>query len=774
MRLTTYAQRFTLHASRLIPLLAFAAAAHAEPLLYDMGTTKSDVWKGFTKVTTANVFDAKTGFGWQSKDGLTASARAYKEMVESRHSDRAEQPPIWTNPITEAAMLGTNANAFLITAPPGDYNLYVVCGTSDSRYRAQYFDFTVQAGKQTQRVQFEGPYQFRVLRFRATAGKEPLAVKFAPRSKWVVNAIMAWTDADAARVQKEIIAPFEEWTFRMPPDQWAKWKKDPEPVTGAMPKLGAADEKRGFAVWSRHYLECVYPHTNPHAEDLNPELRAFATPGEYEPVNFIVRPLRDLANAKISVSAIGPVPAKNIEVRRVRYMLARPNYTTMYRYRVVPDVLERFEGGDLKADENARFWLTIRVPDDAPAGEYRGKITFTCAGGKAVVPVTLRILPFKLRDDPSKIFGIYYHHPLGEVARAKDDVSREHFRRKADLEHADMVAHGTRNVVLALWCPPADTDGKFDIKWDTITEEMALWKKYGFVGPIALEINTDGVYEKYTHTRFGSHMGGVKDPPEEFGREMTAMVRAIEAGRKERGWPEFLYYPIDEPGSDPASVNFMVKVLKACKAAGVRTYVTADPTHEAFEPLRPWVDVWCTQPFAPDRETILADMKARKVEYWCYPNHVNGENDHTPVTGSRMTYGFGFWRSGFLTLIPWIYQANGGDPWNYLDSSSMDFFNRSEPDGTPIPVAMWEAYREGYDDYRYIYTLEQLIAGAKQSGKPAARDAAANAERELKFIWDSIRVQTKYKEDDLWSPADFDVYRWLVARQILAVQNALR
>ncbi len=693
MHLTSYASGFTPYVSRLLPALVLAAAAHAEPLLYNMGTAKSDVWTGFTKVTPAQVFDGKAGFGWQSKDGLTASARAYREMVENKHSNRSEQPPIWTNPITEAAIAGTNANAFLITAPPGDYTLYIVCGTSDSQYRAQYFDFTVQVGKQTQRVRIEGSYQFRTLRFHATASKEPLAIQFAPRSKWVVNAILAWTNADAPRVQKEIVAPFEEWTFRMPPEQWAKWKKDPEPPTGPAPQWSAMDEKRGFAVWSRHYLECIYPHTNPRAEDLNPELRAFATPGEYEPVNFIVRPLRDLADAKVSVSAIGPVPAKNIEVRRVRYMLARPNYTVLHRYRVVPDVLERFEGGDLEAGENARFWLTLRVPDNAPAGEYAGKITFTCAGGKAVVPVKLRILPFKLRDDPSKIFGIYYHHPLGSVARARDEVTREYFRRKADLEHADMVAHGTRNVVLSLWCPPANKDGKFDIQWDTLTEEMALWKKHGFVGPIALEFNASGVYAKYTHASFGSHMHGVKEPPEEFSREITAMVRAIEAGRKERGWPEFLYYPIDEPSTDPASVAFMVKVLKACKDAGVRTYVTADPTHEGFEPLRPWVDVWCTQPFAPDRETILADMKARKVEYWCYPNHVNGENDHTPVTGSRMTYGFGFWRSGFLTLIPWIYQANIGDPWNYLDGSSMDFFNRSEPDGTPIPVAMWEAYR---------------------------------------------------------------------------------
>jgi len=740
----------------------FCSLLLAAPLLFNMGTEKSEVWTGFTKITPKSD-------GWQSKDGLTASVRAYRELVENKSRGRNEPPPIWTNPITEAAIIGERANSFLVKAPPGDYNVYVVCGTSDSKYRAQYFDFTVQVGKQTQRVQIEGCYQFRTLRFRAAG---PLAITFTPRSKWVVNAVMVWTDgacgaagADAARVEKEIIAPFEEWTFRMPPAEWAKWKQDPEPPTGPMPK----HEKRDFVVWSRHYLECVYPHTNPYSEDLNPELRAFATPGEFEPVNFIVRPLRDLANAKVTVSDIGPVPAQNIEVRRVRYMLARPNYTTLYRCRVVPDMLERFTGGNLKADENARFWLTIRIPDNAPAGEYRGSVTFSCDSGKAVVPIKLRILPFKLRDDPTKIFGIYYHHPLDRVAEAKDDVSREYWQRKAELEHADMVAHGTRHVTLSLWAPPADKDGKFDFKWDALAAKIGLWRKHGFVGPMVMAINSGGVYHKYMKESPGSHLRGVKDPPEEFSREMTAMVRAIEAGRKERGWPELLYYPVDEPSTDPASVNYMVKVLKACKAAGARTYVTADPTHEQFAPMRPFVDVWCTQPFAPDRETILADMKARKVEYWCYPNHVNGENDHTPVAGARMTYGFGFWRSGFLTLIPWIYQASNGDPWNYLDGSSMDFFNRSEQDGAPVPVAMWEAYREGCDDYRYIYTLEQLIAEAKKRGKPTAL-----AEKELNFVWDSIRVQTKYKHDDLWSPAEFDAYRWIVARQIIALQDALR
>ena len=740
------------------------------PLLFQTCGTESRLWDGFTRVTPADAYSPKAGFGWQSAAGLKAGFKRY-EAMEKEGDGESRQPPIWTNPITEGAILSDRPNAFLFRAPPGEYEIYVVCGTSEED-ESRYFDFTVSVAGKEKRIQVEGGLKFRSLSFKAVAGKDPLAVQFTPRSRWFVCAIMAWTRADTEKIRREIIAPFEERTYRMPPEVQAKWKEDPEPDPGSMPPLADADKKRGFAVFTRHYLECVYPHSRPRPEELNPELKAFASQGEYEPLNFIVHPLDALSGARVTVTDLGPVPAQSVDVRVVRYMLARPNYNETGRFHVVPDLLERFESLDLKAGVNARFWLTVRVPDDAKPGTYTGKAVFECSKGTAEVPIRLRVLPIRLKEDPDKLYSIYYEHPYDRMNDAEDPVSKDYFRRRAGLEHADMAAHGTHNVVLNLWSEGLDQDGKLKFDFNRLADKFALWKENGFKGPVVMELGTQAIYKKYMGKRFGNHLRGVAIPPRAFYREMTAIVKAIEAERKARGWPEFLYYPVDEPGNDPAGVAFMVTVLKAVKKAGVRTYVTADPTYDQFAPLRPYVDVWCTQPFLPDRETVLADSKARHVEYWCYPNHVNGENDHTPVAGARMTYGFGFWRSGFKTLIPWIYSYDEGDPFNYLDGYYMDFFNRREPDGTPIPVAMWEAYREGYDDYRYVYTLETLIAEAKHGGKPAVR-AAAEAEKELKGVWDAIRVQSKYKYDNLWSPAEFDAYRWLVARQILSLQEAM-
>ena len=186
------------------------------------------------------------------------------------------------------------------------------------------------------------------------------------------------------------------------------------------------------------------------------------------------------------------------------------------------------------------------------------------------------------------------------------------------------------------------------------------------------------------------------------------------------------------------------------------------------------MDVWCTQPFLPDHDTAVADMKARGVAYWCYPNDISGENDHTPVAGARMTYGFGFWRSGFLRLIPWIYQYSIGDPFNYLDGSAMDFMVRSEQDGRPIPVALWEAYREGYDDMRYIYTLQQAIARGRKSPSGQVRAEAAAAQQVLDAVWNAIPVRAQYQYRGFWSPEEMDVYRWLVAERLERLTKLLR
>ena len=765
----------------LLVALTCAPVAQAKVFLFDMGTEKSELRAGFTSVTPSSVYSKQKGFGWKTAEGLKGHYQPYsREWAMNESRGTAQPPPIYANEITCDAVVGTRPNCFLVDVPPGEYGVYVLCGLSAGS-RGAYHDFHVAVGGERLEVKIPGPYIFEKREWKTTVASGPLAVELLPKTDWAVACLIVFSTAEAEKVRAEILDPLEREVYFLPPDVAAKWKETRHVEQRPMPAFDAADRQRGYVLFARHWSEVVYPNTAPRPEELRPQLKTFASLGEYEPVTFTVLPLADLGGCRVEAGDLrcgeAVIPKSAIDIRAVRYVRVRPNYSTFFSYHVAPDVLEHRESVDLTAGCNQRYWITIKVPDDARPGVYEGRLAFRPASAPAAeISLKLRVLPIRLRTNPEHIYGMYYYDPLSQVDERNSAPANDYFRRKAEMERRDMVEHGMNTHVSSVTGLSRDEQGNWSIDGTETERRIALDRKFGLASkPLVVHFPVEHWYTRLVDRRgLGSHMRLVRsDVPESFFAEVTKMVRTIEAERKRRAWPEFLYYPIDEPSTHEASVQFMVRVLRAIKQVpGVRTYVTADPSHDQFAPLWPYVDVWCCQPFVFGHDKIRQLSREKHIEFWCYPNHISGENDHTPVRGARMTWGFGFWRSGFKALIPWIYQANIGDPWNYLDGSAMDFMNRSTPEGEPIPVTLWEAFREGIDDGRYVYTLTQCIEEGKRKGGKAA-ELAREAEHDLKYVWDAIEVQEKYKYDRLWAGADFDAYRWLLASRICQLQEAI-
>ena len=759
--------------------LAAFDAAEAKIWLFDMGTHKSELRPGFTRITAKSAYDKRVGYGWRSADGLREMYQSYqREWKFNESRGRAQPPATYANEVTCDGVRSDKPNAFLIDAPAGQYVVTLLCGRSEGR-RDDYTWFEASVGARRTTVKIPGAYIFEKRTLRAEAASGQIAIEFAPRTEWLVAAMAVYSPEEEPAVRRDALEALERDTFFLPPDEAAKWQETKHVDDRPAPAWSAADKRRGYAVFARHYSEVEYPNTMPRAHELNPELKLFAAPGEYEPVALTVHPLADVGPAHVTPDDLrcgdAVIPAARIDVRAVRFMLVRPNYSLFNSYHVAPDVLEHFQTVDVRQGQNARFWITIHTPDDARPGVYSGRLRFQPERGEAAsVPLALRVLPIRLRKNPQHIYGTYYHDPLQRLNPAATPEAKAYLERKASLERQDMVEHGMNTHISSVSGVTRDAEGRWSVDGAETERRIALDRKFGLAGkPLVVHFPVESCYAKLVDKRgLGSHMRLVRDDvPQSFFDEVTRMVEAIERERRARGWPELLYYPIDEPSTQPASVQFMVRVMQAIrKVRGVRTYITADPTHDQFEPLWPWIDVWCCQPFVYDFETIRRLSREKKTEFWCYPNHISGENDHTPVRGARMTFGFGLWRSGFQTLIPWIYQAHVGDPWNYLDGSSMDFGVRSTSDGEPIPTTLWEAFREGIDDGRYIYTLEELVReGLARGGRTA--EAARKAQRELTRLWEAIVPQAKYKYDGLWQGADFDARRWTIAAQIMGLQS---
>ncbi len=542
-------------------------------------------------------------------------------------------------------------------------------------------------------------------------------------------------------------------------------KEVPFDETAPEPTLTGPEKERGYLLFQRPLTESVYPNTRPIPHERVEALVAFATPGEFEPVTFALYPVRPLRNLKVRVSPLkssfGEIPADRIDVRLATYWnVGYPAYTTVDTYRRVPELLERVTVHSSPAGECQRYWLTIHVPNDAKPGLYRGTVAVWDDGfDRAVeIPLALRILGFRLQKDPRKHFSAYFYTRNMALYKGRDEAF---IRRAADKDYRAMADFGL-DMLPTLYL--ASEDGKRIILNDAGELERMLAAGLKGPAPVTADNAIGRIYRDATPGgKHESHWRVNPMPPPAFYERVTELFRAFEAERKAKGWPEFIYCPIDEV--DVSCKEFGIKVYAALKAAGVRTYATKDPSGADAADYAPYLDIWCSQPYSVPFDRIVSQTR---YEYWCYPNHNACEikDRRTMCKGGRMTYGFGLWRSGYTTLIPWHWSwPSDPDPFDYLRGRYSGCGQRVDDDGEVIPAVYWSCFREGYDDARYLYTLQQAIVEREGSKDPACLAAVGDGRRILGETWDAIRVQPRYLADGMWPSEEFEAVRWRLAAQ---------
>jgi len=534
--------------------------------------------------------------------------------------------------------------------------------------------------------------------------------------------------------------------------------------TAAEPELTPAEKQRGYLLFRRPITEPVYPNSRPRAHERLEQLVAFATPGEFEPLTFSIYPVRKLQNLKVRCSSLtcdaGEIPASEITVRLATYWnVGYLRYTSRSTYRRTPELLERVSVHTSPPGECQRYWSQVHVPGYAKPGLYRGTVSVWDDGfEKAIqIPVLFRVLAYELQNDPARHYSAYYYMRNRTQYAGKPE---SFIRHAAANEYRAMVAYGLNMTpTLYLRCDDGET---IDLPYP---DELGRMLKAGLAGPVP--VTAGSVISRFYRDTTpdgerGSHWNISKLPPPEFYGKITAAFKAFETQRKANRWPEFICCPIDEVAA--ARKEFGAKVYAAVKAAGIRTYATKDPTGADAAPYRPYIDIWCSQPYSVPYEKIIGQDR---YEYWCYPNHNAGEIKDRRVMckGGRMTYGFGFWRSGYTTLIPWHWSwTPGDDQFDYLRGSRSGCGQRIDEDGEVIPAVYWECFREGADDARYIYTLQQAVFQRENSPNTECRRLVADAEKLLQDTWDAINVQQKYLADGMWPAEEFNTYRWLLGR----------
>ena len=352
--------------------------------------------------------------------------------------------------------------------------------------------------------------------------------------------------------------------------------------------------------------------------------------------------------------------------------------------------------------------------DDAPA---------------TTLPLEVEVLPVKLRE-PDNVYLGMYHRPVGDDA----------FRAAA---WRDMREHGMTSV--GLCCnlgAKLELEGEqvkvtFDGTGD-LERSVREYLGVGFTMPIDWLMGADVL-------RWCKQQA--KDDEAKFASYYRQIIEAILAHGKQSNWPELIFQPLDEPFEHTKGLDDCEKCLRILKQIpGVRTEEDGpNGNPSTLERLYDLCDVLVYHDGPTLRrgtydaegwKAFLERTRKDGKEIWFYNLDLTGW--HPEVL--RFGYGFGLHQAGGTGMIEWSYQTAFKPDKPELVYDKLDSIIYQYPqvgDETGGPTLAWEAAREGADDYKYLFTLKQLVEGATPGGGAKARRAQTlwtNLEKQLARI----------------------------------------
>jgi hypothetical protein len=215
---------------------------------------------------------------------------------------------------------------------------------------------------------------------------------------------------------------------------------------------------------------------------------------------------------------------------------------------------------------------------------------------------------------------------------------------------------------------------------------------------------------------FGARLAHLSPEWRNAVRNIMAWARATQEAR---GWPEVLFYISDELSNQGEKGGELGrKLVEATRGvAGARIIASLNGPPESR--MLPGLDIAMPNHAFPITEATIADIRRNRCEFWVYN-----------IGNSRITWGLFLWRVGATGRFQWKHRVASNEPWNAFDGDNPYLVTWVTPD-KPLPTTTLEVIREGLDDLRYVKALENAIAEARASGRPAAAQAADAAQAML-------------------------------------------
>jgi hypothetical protein len=727
---------------------------------FDFGPGGSPLMDGFQAITPGTIYSPGRGYGlreariWRTFDALQPEP-LYQDFLCLERGGLAVDLPdgryhVFVNVDSPSGFWGEyqryRRRAILAEGQP-----VVVDQLSYAQFLEKYFRFWNVEDQPADNTfdKYQQPY-FGEKRFEVEVTDGQLNLDFEGEN-WgcCVSAMVIFPVAQAA--QGEAFLEFVEQKRRFYFDNY--FKRVLHRPTGDPLQPTVEDQRRGYVVFQRDWMQEVYYNDTPHTVEIGGRLRGEAFAGEMEPLTMSFVPLRHLGRVTVTPGELrgpaGVIPARAIDVGFVSYRLSRITMEGSV-YTIRPRLIMPSNTIDMPAHVTRRFWLTVRTPVDTPAGLYTGTLAIESErGGAAEVPVEFRVRAGTLDpvDIPAGPWGYTISLPwYGDdpATAAWNQRLMEHSLRKM-REYGFTACSGIPSIAYRGF-----RNGQPLLDFAAADARMQLVKDLGFRAVVSYGGGVSGFQAYYQDT--GAMRAAGFDDYADF---VKAVYSAVQEHADRQGWIPVYYNLGDEPIGEALTRSaenaeayrraFPQGPPLFTAASSFRGNNRADPHFRLSRALH--VANW--NGHDEDAVNLLHEAGSD----WAFYNG-----------GNRWTFGDYLYKAAkqfdVKFRLSWHWNVVAGDPYYALDCREDDYaWCNASPDGRLIPAIPFEQLREGLDDYRRLLTAARLAK--EHAGTPAAQTAEALIAKRLA----AFRLGQR-DHDSLFGPDDWNRFRRQIGEAI--------
>jgi len=797
-------KRYLMIISALMAVTVSTARAEGQLWKFQFGPTNAPKFSDFVLASPADRYTPAAGYGWSTNCKL--NARTSEEPV----GDDLARSCVYSSP-----MEGPDcAQEFCLDVPNGQYEVFFWMGRLGYYvFPDRSFEVTAEGaavcGEQISATNFYHNYfaplcgvdfnpgdslwktyispHFPLRRFAVTVKDGQLNLRW--KSEKINHSSDSWCaycpvsgmlvcSADNKEATEQELRRVDRMRQKGYDACWMEQVQGKDAADVYVPNK--EDNERGYVLFTRHYLDRIYPRSKPRITEASGDLKAFMTPGEYEPVAFGVYPLTDLRKARVTVGDLASkdgnvLPKEAIKVELIVYNVAAERGTS--EYTIIPQYGMVRPDFDIKQGTTKEYLLTIKAPEDAKPGMYEGKVTFSAEGKPSRdLALKIRILPFRLAPLEGHSISFQWF-PFLCYVRQQYPVPDEIYWPMIEKQLVDQREMGCNGACwITSWPFKGITvkDGRAEGRWNIGAYNIDDAEKYfqlcGQVFPtngsaIITLYRIFGTAGKHKTGSWFYDMGGYFYPTEEWKTAAKYILASFDGMVRRNGLRPVFYTAGETSNGGLPTIRAVEDMMKSflCTLSGYE-YAGMFNGENEVKILTPCFNIVGMNNGTPLNEENISRVKSKGKTLFHYQAY------------NRFGYGFYYWRMGARGTVTEFYNTAEGDQFNQLAAARIHYGGEDVvkigPDGEIYHLLKYHESREGIDDAKYLHTLSRLIEQARKSGDAKRVALADQAQKTLDEIMNGINYDYSwYMRGNWWRAEDYDANRWKIAQEIINLKE---